>query len=134
MKIRFLTLQDVEQAHEAALVYGGLRGYSSRNLVESAVMRAQASFGGEYLYTFPWGMAAAYGHGIATNHGFSDANKRTAAVSMAVFLGLNGWDLIASNFDLEAAMLACATHRMTHDQLAAWLEASCHRRNRGRSA
>jgi death-on-curing protein len=38
-------------------------------------------------------LAAAYAFGVAKNHAFIDANKRTALLSAAVFLGVNGYPL-----------------------------------------
>lgn len=35
------------------------------------------------------------GYGLATNHGYSDGNKRIAIVAMYTFLGVNGWEISA---------------------------------------
>ena len=48
----FLALEDVLLIHDEQLVaYGGIHGIRDQGLLESAVMTAQASFGGEYLHS-----------------------------------------------------------------------------------
>jgi prophage maintenance system killer protein len=50
MEFRFLSLEDVLELHEMQLEsYGGATGVRDSGLLESAVMIAQASFGGEYV-------------------------------------------------------------------------------------
>lgn len=72
---RFLTLEEVFVIHEESLgSYGGLDGIRDKNLLESAVMMPQSSFGGEYLHTDLFEMAAAYAFHIAENQPFLDGN------------------------------------------------------------
>ena len=48
---QFLTVADVLSIHEEQIeAYGGIRGIRDEGLLESAVMSAQASFGGKYLH------------------------------------------------------------------------------------
>ena len=54
------------------------------------------TFGGEDLYPTLPEKAAAYGFFLAEDQPFLDGNKRTAALTMAVFLDLNGYDLLES--------------------------------------
>lgn len=82
----FLSLEDVLLIHDEQLeAYGGIQGIRDKGLLESAVMTAQASFGGEYLHQDLFEMAAAYAFHIAENQPFLDGNKRTALVSALVF-------------------------------------------------
>jgi len=72
----FLTLEDVLLIHDEQIeVYGGIQGIRDPGLLESAVMTAQASFGGEYLHQNIFEMAAAYAFHIAENQPFLDGNK-----------------------------------------------------------
>ncbi|MFL6292851.1 MAG: type II toxin-antitoxin system death-on-curing family toxin, partial [Thermoanaerobaculia bacterium] len=73
--------------------------------------------------TDPAVLAAAYGYGLATNHPYRDGNKRIAFLAMVVFLGLNGWDLEASDAEVVATMLALADGRLSEAELASWLRA-----------
>jgi prophage maintenance system killer protein len=86
----FLTEEDVDAAHEAALRRGGGDGgVHDRGLIISATMAPQNGY-----YRSLAEMAAVYAHGIAKNHGYSDGNKRTAVVAFAQFLGANGHDVV----------------------------------------
>jgi death-on-curing protein len=67
-----------------------------------------ASFGGEYLHTDVYEMAAAYLFHIIRNHPFVDGNKRTGVVSALVFLILNGVELSADEDSLENMVISVA--------------------------
>src|SRR5690242_3073142 len=68
--------------------HGGLPGVRDLGAVESALARGCNLA----LYEEPdvAAVAAAYGYGLARNHGFADGNKRTAWVVGRVFLADNG--------------------------------------------
>lgn len=86
ISIQFLTVDEVIELHEMQIErYGGSEGIRDRNLLESAVLMAQASFGGEYVHSDIYKMAAAYAFHIAENQPFIDGNKRAALASALVF-------------------------------------------------
>ena len=88
-EIIFLDVEDVDAAHDAALdCGGGLPGVRDSGLITSATMAPQAGY-----YRSLAQLAAAYVYGIAKNHGYLDANKRTATLVMLTFLGANGFDV-----------------------------------------
>jgi prophage maintenance system killer protein len=66
-------------------------------------------------------LAAAYGYGLAASHPYHDGNKRIAFLAMVMFLGLNGWDLDASESEVVSTMLAVADGRYSEPELAEWL-------------
>ena len=74
-------------------VSGGSQGVRDQGLLESAIYRPQASFGGHDLYPDLFSKAAALGHSLIKNHPFVDGNKRTGFESMRLFLRMNGFDL-----------------------------------------
>ncbi|MEK6769200.1 MAG: type II toxin-antitoxin system death-on-curing family toxin [Gemmatimonadota bacterium] len=126
----WLTPAIVMAIHEDLLQqHGGLAGVRDAGLVHSALARPQHRWVyGEASDVFAG--AAAYGFGIAKNHGFSDGNKRTAFQAMFTFLGLNGVDLIAPEPAAVTSMLAVADGSMTEDALADWLRENSKRRRR----
>jgi death-on-curing protein len=83
--VRFLTFEAVLAIHDRQFVYGGLPGLRDAGLLASAVAAPEVG----YYFTLAQ-MAAVYAHGIAKNHAFVDANKRTALASAGVFLRMNG--------------------------------------------
>ena len=73
-------------------------------------------------------LAASYGFGIARNHPFVDGNKRTAFVSVELFLRLNGHQLVADDAACVLTMLAVAAGEMDEASFAAWLRRNCKKR------
>jgi death-on-curing protein len=68
-------------------------------------------------------LAAAYGYGRVTDHGYIDGNKRIAFVVMYTFLGLNGFEIEAPEPEVVQLMLDVADHRCDEAALTAWLRA-----------
>jgi len=66
-------------------------------------------------------LAAAYAYGIARNHPFVDGNKRTAFVTIELFLELNGWTLNVDDASYIATMEAIAAGSFTETDLAVWV-------------
>jgi len=67
--------------------------------------------------------AACYVFGLARNHGYQDANKRTAYMSGWTFLRLSGWSARAAPNDVVRLMLDVATDIADEAAIAAWLRA-----------
>ena len=100
--------------------FGGLPGVRDENALESALARSRNRFHYEPDADL-FSLAAAYGFALATSHGFSDGNKRTAFAVMTVFLVRNGFLVDVPEPDAVALMLDVATRRMSEEALAAWL-------------
>nr|WP_269558016.1 type II toxin-antitoxin system death-on-curing family toxin [Halomonas sp. 1513] len=66
-------------------------------------------------------LAAVLGEGLVQNHCFLNANKRTAAECVYVFLLLNGWELTAPGHEVVTIYEGVATHEYTAEELADWL-------------
>jgi len=99
--------------------HGGSRGVRDVPLLESALDRPR----NRHLYDPDADLAdlaAAYSVGIATNHAFIDGNKRTAFQVMYVFLGLNGYRIVASEPAVVALMVDVAAGTIDEVGLAEW--------------
>ncbi len=68
-------------------------------------------------------LAAAYGFGLATNHPYRDGNKRAAFLAMAIFLGLNGYEIEAPEAEVVTVMVGVAAGLIKERQLAEWVRA-----------
>ena len=117
---RWLTREIVDMLHDQRLAqHGGLSGMNNEHLIESALARPQN------LYVHVGGdlprLAAAYAFGLAKNHGYRDANKRTAFAACAVFLYVNGLQLEADEREVVVTMLELATNAITEEAFAEWL-------------
>jgi death-on-curing protein len=114
----FLTLEQVMRLHDMQLErYGGLAGVRDQGLLESAVAMRAASFGGEFLHTDLFAMAAAYLFHIARDHPFTDGNKRTALHATYVFLRLNGFRLDADAGALYGLTMRVASSATGKDEI-----------------
>ena len=78
-------------------------------------------FMGNDLYPSIYDKAAQLCYGIANNHPFTDGNKRTALHSMYVYLIINGFDITATQQDVENLIIDIAAGNMTNTELAQWL-------------
>jgi death-on-curing protein len=110
-------------AHNFAVsLFGGLRGTRDRGAIEAAVARPYSGY-----YRSIAKKAAALLQSLACNHGFIDGNKRTALFMLNLLLTRSGYRLHAKseeqlNADVENMILDLVEHRMTFDDVVAWLE------------
>lgn len=82
-----VTFEDALLAHDGALENGGgVEGISSKDLILSALGRPYHEFGGKVFYPGVFDKAGCLLHGFLNNHGFKDANKRTAWIICNAFL------------------------------------------------
>lgn len=101
---------------------GGSHGVRDIALFESLIERPKMAFGGKDLYRTVFDKAAAYFESSAFHHMFVDGNKRTAIALAARFLFLNGYELQASNSDLEKFVLDAVVKKHKLPKIAAWLK------------
>lgn len=117
------TLQDIYELHtqleDAFVLSPGVR---DENLLASAVNTPFQTFMGNDLYPFIYDKAAQLCYGLANNHPFTDGNKRTALHSMYVYLIINGFDITATQQDVENMIINVAAGNMTNVELAHWLQ------------
>ena len=66
---------------------------------------------------------AALVHGIVTNHGFVDGNKRTAIYLAEVLAAESGYRLTADDVVLADIVTDVARGELAYDALATWFEA-----------
>lgn len=119
----FLTLEQILFLHEDQIdLYGGSSGLRDLALLESAIYRPQATFGGTYLYESIFDKAACLMHSLIMNHPFIDGNKRTGMDAGIVFLELNGYTLKVMQKDVVIVALQIATKKMNIKELSVWLK------------
>ena len=119
---KFLSLNEVLSIHQDQITrYGGAPGIRDIDLLKSALGIPPATYGGEFLHTDIFEMAASYLFHIVKNHPFVDGNKRTGAVAALIFLDLNGFDFHASEDDFAEMVLAIAGGEMSKAQLAVFI-------------
>lgn len=100
--------------------HGGLQGTRDEDALEAAVARPR------HLWAYSENpdlvdLAAAYAFGLCRNHPYHDGNKRIAFVTAAVFLGLNGMRVNATEEEVVVVMLELAAGALTEESLAEWI-------------
>lgn len=114
-----LTVEEICSVH-AALVRDFVKsgdpinppGVRDDHLLRSAASRPETSLNGIRKYDTIESYAAALLHSLVHNHPFYNGNKRTALVSMLVFLDRNGLLLTCTEKDLFRQVLRVAQHRL----------------------
>ncbi|WP_330607232.1 type II toxin-antitoxin system death-on-curing family toxin, partial [Oribacterium parvum] len=117
------TVQDIYELHiqleETFILSSGIR---DENLLASAVNTPFQTFMGNDLYPSIYDKAAQLCYGIANNHPFTDGNKRTALHSMYVYLISNGYDITATQQEVEKLIIDVAAGKMHNTELSKWLQ------------
>ena len=120
--MRHLYTKQILYLHQQIIaVSGGGTGVRDQGLLESAVYRPQASFGGRDLYPDLFSKVAALGHSLISNHPFVDGNKRTGFEAMRLMLRLNGYDLQASLDAKFKFVMGIAKGKLREQAAADWL-------------
>ena len=100
--------------------HGGLLGIRDENALESALARARQrrTYAPESDLSR---LAADYAFGICTSRPFDDGNKRISFLAAVIFLGLNGFDLVAPGDEVVERMLALASGKLDEEAIASWI-------------
>jgi death-on-curing protein len=122
VELTFLTLDEVTAIHRDQIkVYGGSPGVRDWGLLKSAIAMPAATFGGQYLHSDLYEMAAAYLYHIVQNHPFIDGNKRVGAMEADVFLWINDIRLIVEPVDYAELALSVARGESSKSAVAEYL-------------
>ena len=121
--MRYLTAQEILILHALVVdATGGSHGVRDTALLASIAHKPSAKFGGKDLYPDVFLKAAVLLEAIANYHVFIDGNKRTSFIAAARFLYLNGYDVTASNKDVEKTVLSVATKKVGVEKLGRLLK------------
>ena len=92
----------------------------NRPILESALARPQQKWHYAANTDVPL-LAAVCAFGLVKNHPYRDGNKRIGFLAMVTFLGLNGYELDATDATVVAEILALADGSISEDALADWI-------------
>ena len=102
--------------------YGGSEGVRDPGALEAAVARPWFASSGRERYPTFYEKAAALTESIIRRHPFVDGNKRTGVLAGAYLLSISGYELTATNEELEELAVSVATGTLTLGQVARWFE------------
>lgn len=118
---RWLPRLLVDTIHEELIrEHGGSYGIRDAGSIDSALSRARNRWAYEPTVDLPV-LAAAYGYGLARNHGYVDGNKRVAFMALYVFLSLNGLELEVPEAAAVSTMTNVAAGALSEEELAVWV-------------
>lgn len=100
---------------------GGIPGVLHYDLLESAVAAPLQAYGGVFLNSNVFLMAAAYLVGLSKNHTFIDGNKRTAVMLTYMFLEWQGYELVGDDFEMQELVLGIIENKITKEEVADYL-------------
>ena len=100
--------------------HGGSLGVRDEGLVQSALDRPRNKWAYEEGVDLA-DLAAAYGYGLASNHGFVDSNKRVAFMAVYTFVGINDHELDASEPEVVRVMLDLAASNLDESEFGNWI-------------
>ena len=115
LKREFLDEMHADQLRQ----HGGLSGIRDENALESALARPKNRWAYQQEGDL-FDLAGAYGFALATSHEHSDGTS-IAFLAMYLFLGLNDFELEASQTEVVDVILKLATGSIGEVELAEWL-------------
>jgi death on curing protein len=120
-----LSVDDIIALHDIALTLGngGSEGIRSNHLLASAALQPYQSFSGhgDAYPTIPE-KAAAHAFLLAEGQPFVKGNKRTAALTLTVFLDLNGYELYeADETELARILLDLGNNVIDQSEFFGWV-------------
>ncbi len=122
-KTKFLTVdQGLFIHYQMVKRFGGSLGIRDIGLVESAVARPQATFGGESLYSSIFDKTAAFLQSLLKNHPFIDGNKRTAITSAGLFLKINGYSFTNAHEEEVEFGIRVDNEHLSIEKISEWLK------------
>ena len=117
----WVPVQAVHIIHDRQIArHGGASGLLDEGLLLNALQRPVNKWQYEGADIFE--CAAAYAFGIAKANAFVDGNKRTAFVTSATFLRLNGWHFVTEPAEGLAFMEGLASDEVSEEKFKSWLE------------
>ncbi len=123
-----LTLEDIVAINRRMIdSFGGFfvppENFENRGSLEHALEKIDAVLFGQELYPTVPKKAAALGWTIIAGHVFKDGNKRTGMMSCALFLDMNGFQLLQGYDDPEAMEVALriACGELNEERFTEWV-------------
>jgi death-on-curing family protein len=115
----YLTAEDVERVHwtlvddfKSSKDPIDPPGVRSEALLDSAAFRPRTSIGDTDKYPSVAMAGASLMYGIVHDHPFHNGNKRTAIVSLLVFVDRNGWILTVDQDEIYDFLVTLADHKL----------------------
>ena len=103
------------RGHEEALRHGGAVGIVSEHVINSALSRPYHGY-----YQSIHEKEGALIHGIVSNHGFVDGNKRTALYLVELLSQRSGYDFVEDDEVIADTITSVTRGEIAYEVLAQW--------------
>jgi len=121
--VNYISANDIVFIHNTVVnEIGGSLGVREPGMLASITEKPKTEFSGQELYPNVFLKASVLYEGLCNYHVFIDGNKRTAAIVMYRFLYINGYELTATNKELEEYTLFIATTNPDLTDIATWIK------------
>ena len=125
----WLSRESVQSIHSLSISwFGGADGLRDEHALDTSLGRPLQHFSYAEPEPTVFELAAIYCSGLVKSHPFMDGNKRTGFMAAYSFLGINHYQLEASEEEAALQILALADDRLSDEELAVWLKANCRSR------
>ena len=109
-------MADAIRGHEEALRHGGgVSGVVSEHAIRSALARPYHGY-----HRLIHQKAAALVHGVVSNHGFSDGNKRTALYLVELLVQRSGYEFVEDDEVIADTITNVARGETGYEDLVEW--------------
>ena len=112
-----MTWDDAIHGHTIALKDGGRPGVLSEHSILSAISRPYDGY-----HRPIHKKASALLHGVISNHGFADANKRTALYLAELLIERSGYKLVEADQVVVETIVKVASGELRYEELEAWFK------------
>jgi len=127
--VKRLTRRQILLIHEELLTQtGGARGIRDASMLDAAIQAPYAGFGDDEFYPTVQAKAARLAFALINDHPFVDGNKRIGITAMVVLLGINDYEVEATDDDLITLGFGLATGQIESTQAEQWVVEHSHRR------
>lgn len=121
--MKYLTVEEIAAINKVVIEEsGGSVGLREAGLLESLVIKPQATLYEQELYPDAFLKAAVLYEALVNYHVFIDGNKRTGAAAMARFLDLNGYEILLTDKEIENYTVSVATKKPDLADIATWIK------------
>jgi len=117
-----IDLKTAENVHNILIdKFGGSKGIRDIGSLEASLARPYATFDQKDLYPTSIDKAAALFESLIINHPFVDGNKRIAYVLVRLVLMADNLDIVASQNEKYAFVIAASKGEFRFEQIKEWL-------------
>ena len=121
--MNYLSAEEIKKINQIVVeLSGGSAGVREVGMLDSIVVKPQASLYSQEMYPDIFLKAAVLYESIVNYHVFIDGNKRTGWACLARFLFINDYNIKVSDQEIEDYTIFVATKNPDFAEIAQWIK------------